>query len=169
MAHLWIRQTCGSEAAWQPCALVSGEENLLFSGELRLLSHRPADGGEEQWALLAPGGVQALVNGELTLGSIRGLADRDEISLASGSETVFLSTERLAVVSDHVGAAAVCPRCKQGITPGAPAVKCPACGMSHHQSEALPCWTYAERCAFCDGRSTALDSSYTWTPAGEDV
>ena len=56
-----------------------------------------------------------------------------------------------------------CARCKKRIPAGAPAVKCPQCGAWHHSSDDLPCWTYAETCAFCD-QPTALDADYRFTP-----
>jgi hypothetical protein len=78
---------------------------------------------------------------------------------------VFYSTERLALVEEFPGAnaPAYCPRCKQAIASGHPAVKCPGCGVYYHQSNELPCWTYTDVCALCP-QSTALDAGYQWSP-----
>jgi hypothetical protein len=90
--------------------------------------------------------------------------DRDEI-LLHGVGRCYFSTETLARIEplSEESATGCCPRCKQGMTAGEPAVRCPGCGVWHHQSDELPCWTYAERCAICGG-STALDAGFSWTP-----
>jgi hypothetical protein len=91
------------------------------------------------------------------------LANRDEIRI--GDEVQFFSTETQAEVVPFPGSvrAVYCARCRQQIEVSLPAVCCPNCGIWHHQSAELPCWTYAEKCAFC-GQPTTLDSGFTWTP-----
>jgi hypothetical protein len=123
-----------------------------------------ADARAAGWALLAAPGSPVRVNGRsLTLG-IHALRDRDEVAL--GAHRVFFSTEELARVVPFPGLAqpAFCPRCKQKIEPGVPAVSCPGCRAWHHQTEKFPCWSYAPTCALCQAQSTALDAGYTWTP-----
>jgi hypothetical protein len=57
----------------------------------------------------------------------------------------------------------MCPRCRQRIEKETLAVRCPQCGLWHHQSEELPCWTYSSTCAMCP-QPSALDAGYQWTP-----
>jgi hypothetical protein len=128
------------------------------------------------WHVLAPPGADVRVNGLPLRVGMRRLRDRDEILLrgaASGradtpaAARMFFSTERLAmvVVFPEGKKTTRCARCKQPILPGSDAVQCPAetCLHWHHQSDELPCWTYAERCAMCD-QPTQLDADYRWTP-----
>jgi len=42
-------------------------------------------------------------------------------------------------------------------------VRCPQCGVWHHQSDELPCWVYSSSCSLCD-HPTALDAGYRWIP-----
>ena len=42
-------------------------------------------------------------------------------------------------------------------------VSCPNCGVRHHQSAELRCWTYAPGCAVC-GWPTTLDARFRWVP-----
>ena len=92
-------------------------------------------------------------------------SEREAVVLLHGLGRCYFSTETLARIEplSEEDATGCCPRCKQGLTAGQPAVKCPGCGVWHHQSDELPCWTYAERCAICGG-STALDAGFSWTP-----
>jgi len=78
---------------------------------------------------------------------------------------MFFSTELLAGVTPYPGSERpiLCARCKAEIATASPAVRCPRCGAWHHQSDELPCWTYAERCSVCD-QPTALDAGFAWTP-----
>lgn len=136
-----------------------GEPQL--GGVARLVSTQAA-GGKEAWLLLAAPG-QALVNGQPVWLGLRVLRDRDEIQFTGGG-SLFFSTESLARVMDFPGAPkqVFCPRCRDRIEPG-PAVKCPACGVWHHQLGDRPCWTYAETCALCP-QPTALNAGFQWTP-----
>ena len=118
---------------------------------------------QDTWTLLAlPWAVT--VNGLPVPEGLRVLQDRDEIRIA-GFERVFFSTERLAAIEPCLSSNSplMCPRCRQELVAGTPAVCCPACGVWHHQADGLECWTYAERCALC-AHSTALDTGYQWTP-----
>ena len=116
------------------------------------------------WILLTADSHVTRINGLPALAGIRMLADRDEIAV-SGQPPMFFSTEALAQVVPFSGAVPplFCPRCKQGIDGGMPAVRCPRCDVWHHQTDDLPCWTYAATCAICDCR-TALDAGFTWVP-----
>lgn len=115
------------------------------------------------WVLLADGPV-VMVNGERVVTGIRVLSDRDEIRVAD-NPPLWFSTETLPAVEPFPGAdrAAYCPRCKLTIQPGAPAVRCPSCGVYHHQFEDRPCYTYAPSCAAC-GAPAELGGGYRWIP-----
>jgi hypothetical protein len=123
-----------------------------------------ADAAAEDWALLAGPASTVRINGRRVDAGIAVLRDRDEIRVAA-SAPLFFSSERLASVSlfPDDGTRGFCPRCKQAIAAGSNAVRCPGCGIWHHASEELPCWTYAERCAACP-QPTALDHGFRWTP-----
>lgn len=125
----------------------------------------------QPWILLAGSRCGVRVNGVPLVLGMQVLGHRDEILLpvAAADEPCrcYFSTERLAGVEPFPAAdgPATCPRCKQPIDQGDPAVRCPStsCGVWHHQSEKWPCWTYSEHCALCD-TPTALESGYRWTP-----
>lgn len=118
----------------------------------------------ESWVLMAGTKGCVRVNGLPLVLGLQVLADRDEV-LLDGSARLFFSTEQLARVESapQTQNRIFCPRCKQAIDRGSPAVKCPQCGGWHHQSEELPCWTYSKNCALCD-QSTELQAGYRWTP-----
>jgi hypothetical protein len=174
MAHLWSTAGTGSWTA----VIVDAETVALDPSGLVRRPAGPVDPaaapaavvcraggvGCETWTLLVPAGVAAFVNGVEVRVGIAVLADRDEIRL-SGSRSLFFSTETAATVAPFPadGPRGFCPRCRQPIEPGTPAVNCPRCALWHHQSQALPCWTYADRCAAC-AQPSALDAGFTWTP-----
>jgi len=174
MAHIWVFD----ESKWAVLPLNStlfslrqqrsvapqSRESTAWEEEVLLIptGHRAG----ETWVLLAGPKAGASINGvRLSLG-IRSLRDRDEIRIG-GERLFYFSTERLAVMEPFPGSApnAFCPRCRQAIASGDLAVKCPACGVWHHKSEDLPCWTYSETCALCP-QATAMDAGYRWTPEG---
>jgi len=99
---------------------------------------------------------------------MRVLEDKDEIRTAGAGSLIF-STERRACVEPFPGMdrPAMCPRCGTEIEVNTPAVRCPGCGVWHHQNidNELPCWTYAETCATCD-QPTDLGTDFRWTPEG---
>ncbi len=119
--------------------------------------------GAECWVLVTEADSGVRVNGQAPP-PIRILADKDEIS-APGAGRRFFSTERLARVEPFEGPTDLCcPRCKELIKPGSAVVRCPGCGVVHHQTDVdLPCWTHVDRCALC-GHPTALDAGFRWTP-----
>ena len=182
MAHLWQEDR---RHGWRPVPLDS-----LFIALDSVAGAEPADddatlvrtgpalcrGGPSgnQWSLLTPAGGLVRVNGQSVSLGMRVLQDRDEIVFGSADgEAVhaFFSTELLAEVAPFPGESPmICPRCKQGIKPLMPAVRCPACGAWHHQIRqgdpehaTRECWTYSERCAICP-QPTELGAGYRWTP-----
>jgi hypothetical protein len=163
MAHLWQPDET-ADGGWTPVPLAP---NTSLAGGLASFSIARTPEGET-WVLLAeptPGEASVRVNGTPLAIGIAALRDRDEVM--AGGARAFFSTERLATITTFEGAecAVFCPRCKLEIAPGTPVVRCPTCGILHHQSDDYGCWTYAERCAMCDQR-TALDTGYRWTPEG---
>jgi hypothetical protein len=116
------------------------------------------------WFAVADEGAEIVVNGlPLRLG-VRALSDRDEIRVA-GAGTVFFSTETLARPVPFPGGPhpVSCARCHQDITPGVAAVRCPRCGVWHHECDALHCWTYESHCQLC-AQPSALDAGFGWSP-----
>jgi hypothetical protein len=187
MAQIWMQRDAGE---WQAiaidretCALAEtgpspigldvdcdGPGAASESAGVRL--RRLQGAGGEAWALVASRASRVLVNGLPVRHGLAVLADRDEIrALACGEAssaawlTCFFSTERLATVEPFpsTGRRGSCPRCKQPLTPGEAAVRCPGCGLWHHATEDWPCWTHVEVCAVCD-QPTALDTGFRWTP-----
>lgn len=165
MAHLWLRDAAGEWAVLPLAGAVDlgHRPPRAEAGEAAVVL-RPLAGGSG-WALVARSGAGARVrvNGEPLLGDLRVLADRDQLRL--GDEALYFSTENPARVEPLAQAERplACPRCRQTIAPATPAVRCPACGVWHHQSEELPCWTYAPTCALCP-RSTDLQAGLQWSP-----
>jgi hypothetical protein len=181
MANIWNNEANGE---WQVVPLPE-RASLTRAGQLVALArHSPAtETGERSvlvqqvsaghgagWALVADGDDVSVNGSPLYLG-IRLLQDRDEVLVRdTRTNTVrqyFFSTEELAHVETFRAASkAVCPRCKDALTPGQPGVRCPLCRVWHHQDGGAqrPCWTYGERCAACDKQLTALDAGFRWTP-----
>ena len=175
MAHLWFSDNAGSWVS-RPlggagCFVRFTPDGPEFNPPAEDRRHpaailiRPSlTAGSDEWSLLAAAAAGVRVNGtELVLG-MRALRDKDDVSV--GGQHLFFSTEQLASVAPFVGLAqpAFCPRCKQGLERGVPAVQCPRCRAWHHHTETLPCWTYDETCALCQQQPTALDAGYAWTP-----
>jgi len=128
---------------------------------------RSACGDKEHWVLLsAPISQAVAVNGMPVVLGMRVLHDRDEIRVPRAPR-MFFSTEQIARVEPYVagGRRGKCPRCDSEIVEGSPSVRCPQCGVAHHQDPAseMGCWTYARTCASCP-QPTGLDLGYTWTP-----
>jgi hypothetical protein len=174
MAHLWIREPASE---WSILSLVEDSYALdvvppqafsarpaLASGSAQALLVRSAAEEAEAWFVVAPGHGETHVNGLPLVLGVRALSDRDEIRLA-GTDPVFFSTETLAVVGPFPGSPqpVICPRCALPIETGGAAVRCPRCGMWHHESDERRCWTYARTCYACP-QPTALDAGYSWSP-----
>lgn len=168
MAHLWIHQADG----W---AVLPLERDSLTLDQIRHAARPGATGpgcaalrrtahGREEWHLVAEPGACVAVNGLPVATGLRTLADRDELRVP-GLGRLYFSSERLARVEPlpETGREVSCPRCRQRIAPLAPAVRCPGCDLWHHQSDDLPCWTYAVTCALCQ-QSTEASAGFRWTP-----
>ena len=173
MAHLWVRNETDEWAV----ASLDGDVFTLLShfphvarrcpndGESALMRSATCDEVEPIWVLLAGETTSLRVNGSSVVAGIRALGDRDEIR-GSSVERCFFSTEHpVAVVPSPDGEQPLfCPRCHLAIDPGTPAVRCPVCGVWHHQNDAEgPCWTYSEECAVCQ-HDTDLSCGYRWSP-----
>ncbi|MGD0910672.1 MAG: hypothetical protein ABR928_02185 [Terracidiphilus sp.] len=181
MAHLWIQ----SEAGWnaeklaspffelgspgavpsiEVCGPNGGDEPVYAAGASFARLARVDAAGVGTWALIASPGLGVRLNGRAPAAGLCVLTDRDEIRVGS-SARYFFSTESIAVVEPFPGAerAVFCGRCRQQIETNAPAIRCPGCGVWYDQAPGLPCWTYAQKCVFCE-TDTALDAGFTWTP-----
>jgi len=170
MAHLWFDNS-GTWTAFE----IAGSLVDIACGTPRTLddSSRVATANalvvilasnSRAWLVLAGSRVAVRVNG-MPIAGLRALHDRDEIRIEAAGRTLFFSTEKLAGIEPFNGATRVfCPRCRQEILQTTPSVRCPQCGVWHHEDGAdLLCWTYAERCALCP-QPTALGSQYQWIP-----
>jgi LSD1 subclass zinc finger protein len=182
MAHIWHSHP--ASGGWSRHPLPVGGAALLSQGGGLRASELQADGpvpGDAAavcmpaagaadtpscgtWVLLARKGARLRVNGQaLTLG-LRVLRDRDEIWLEG--HRCFFSDEQLALVAPYPESLrrADCPRCRQPLEPGQPAVRCPSCQAWHHASESLPCWSYAPTCAVCRRQQTGDPTRYNFNP-----
>ncbi|MBI2833206.1 MAG: hypothetical protein HYX76_02115 [Acidobacteria bacterium] len=168
MAHLW------KEDPAEGWILVRLDPDSVFSLEEIGALSRHADpprafltlarsSNQPTWVVIAEPSAGLLVNGVPAELGIRVLCDRDQITC--GQACTFFSMETLAEIEPlpDEGRRLRCRRCQQTIEPGTPAVRCPRCGIWHHQSEDLPCWTYAENCALCS-QPTDLSGGFAWTP-----
>ena len=173
MAHLWVKNETEQwavlpleETAFaltgnppHPFGSLPGENNAAANVVLLRTS-----GAESIWVLIACSGTGVSVNGMPLATGIRVAADRDEIRVP-GAGSFYFSTETLARVEGFPASeqALFCPRCKQEIENDARAVKCPGCGVWHHQTDELNCWTYSDVCALC-AQPTDLTAGFQWTP-----
>jgi hypothetical protein len=174
MAHLWITNEEDQWAALQlesdayalkgnlPKAIGQPVGDGPVLSEVLLLHSRGAANGA--WVLIASNEAGVSVNGMPLSVGIRALEDHDEIRVQDEG-TIYFSTERLARVEEFPGSdqALFCPRCKQEIEKHKSAVKCPSCGVWHHQTDELNCWTYSDACALCS-QQTDLSAGFRWTP-----
>ncbi len=153
-------------------AIADTDGSIDEAGPPALLVRRDL-GAQEHWLLLARKNAHLDVNGApLALGA-RLLCDRDEIVVRgkdpSASLHGFFSTERQPEIVPFPasGGEVRCPRCKQPLDPGRPAVRCPNpdCGIWHHedQERSLLCWSYADTCTLCP-QPTHFDGGFRWTP-----
>jgi hypothetical protein len=133
-------------------------------GARPLILRAPSASGDEQWVVIHAPGTGLRINGTALATGIRLLSHRDELRLAGVAGRAFFSLEGLARAAPFDGVeGSRCPRCQQGIEPGTPAVRCPQCGVWHHESEEFACWSYSPNCALCD-QHTELDAGFRWTP-----
>jgi len=172
MAHLWTQDATGwgakklDGAQLDLSASTSGQPAGPGQAALpEIVAHlvRADTAGAKVWAMIAPPGSDARLNGRTVPAGLCVLADRDEIRI--GQEARYFSTETLAAVEAFPATErpVFCGRCRQQIEAESPAVCCPSCGVWYNQSDDLPCWIYSEKCTFC-GHPTALDAGFTWTP-----
>ena len=160
---------------WKPESLSSVESVLVFeplsaaasstvSAKLPQSCVITRAGASGSWVLLGRPDQHLVHNGATCLAGMRVLEHQDCIAL-EGFETVYFSTEEeLRIEPFTASAEASCPRCRRAILPGDPAVKCPSCGVFHHEMADSNCWTYAPTCALCQ-RQTQLDAGLQWSPA----
>ncbi|MGH7560440.1 MAG: hypothetical protein ACRENB_05410 [Gemmatimonadales bacterium] len=161
MAFLWIRTP-----SWTARLLDRDEAELgMCEGDgpaARLIR----DEEHDLWAMIAGGRDRVWVNGIEPLAGMQVLEDRDEVLIAGG-ERIYFAADGLPRIESYSGAPEelLCPRCRQPLEAGAPAVRCPRhrCGLWHHQSAGLPCWTYSPTCAQCS-HPTALAAAVRWQP-----
>ena len=177
MAHLWITNDAGEwiiEPLDAGLVALSGlavdraaDESGRIPDAKSVLIVRALGPTTESWVLMAGAGADARVNGVPAVEGIRVLSDRDEL-VVNGQRRYF-STEVLARVTAGPARETppLCPRCQQAIQTGSEAVRCPHCGVWHHESAALPCWTYADTCAVCP-QPTDLSAGYRWMPEPEE-
>jgi hypothetical protein len=174
MPHLWVQD---EENEWAvlpldgDCLELSSIPTPMFRCLDSTFSVPPAllrtrDDASEQWTLVAGAEHRVTVNGTPLGTGIRVLRNRDQVDI-SGVGSVFYSSERQARIEPlPTGLGEVfCPRCRQRIEEGTPAVRCPGpqCGLWYHQSHEYPCWLYAPTCAVCPQRS-ALDAGFQFCP-----
>lgn len=175
MAHLWIKNSSGEWAA-----LPLEADAYALGRDVPLPLHRADEERDavdapsvvlmrqeqhaNSWILIARADASLAVNGRPVRCGIRAIADRDEVRV--GETTAhFFTTETLAAVETLTGSdkKIFCPRCKQEVEKDTPSVRCPQCRLWHHQTQELPCWTYAETCALCP-QATDLGAGFRWTP-----
>jgi len=180
MAHLWrfdeddwtILPLCDEAYMldeWPPVRVADlGDwlDTIAESGALSSCVVLTSVGGpaaSRDWVVMTSAPRAAHVNGLPVLAGIRVLSDRDELRVDDAA--VYFSTERLAELTSLpvTKQEIYCPRCRDSIRVGTPAVQCPQCDVWHHQEADRPCWTYADGCAAC-GHPTAFDAGYTWIP-----
>lgn len=165
MAHLWLH----TEGGWIVFPVDGSPVSPPGAEDVRVVPVAVPVAVEEehQWAVLArprPQTSRVYINGWPLLSGLTILRDGDEIRVGA-QDACFFSTERLARVEalPACDPAPACPRCKQPIDTGSPAVDCPQCDVWYHETESLPCWRYAETCALCD-QPTDFEAGYLWTP-----
>lgn len=179
MAHLWVRD----EAERWAVLPLDGYAFSLNARPPRPVSNQPRQGDAlldvlmvrsqigagDSWVLVAGARSGVTVNGIPVATGIRVVSDQDMIHIPN-IDDVYFSSETLARIEDFPGLdhSSFCPRCKQEIERSASAVKCPACGVWHHQTDELNCWTYADTCALCT-QPTDLSGGFRWTPDDEEL
>jgi len=167
MAHLWVMDETDQ---WAVFELLGDEISLdelpretRFKTRSQALLLRTSEDGAGKWQLLTKSTTSVRVNGLRWLTGLRTMRDRDQISV--GQTRAYFSTEHRARCVAFPGSERklFCARCRQELLDGAMAVRCPQCGIWHHQTDDLPCWTYAAHCGSCS-QPTDLDAGYRWRP-----
>lgn len=181
MSHLWIPAENGPWTAlvldgglWDldadPPALLSHPvqpagvpTRSVEAGQVRVAA---SDGSANGLRLLVGPGRRAWVNGSRVDLGTQLLEDRDLIRVDTG-RSYFVSTERRMERRPFPGAAGStdCPRCTEVIDPGSMAVRCPNCGVWHHQNGERDCWTYTPLCSQCDQSTELEGAGFRWVPS----
>jgi Prokaryotic RING finger family 1 len=118
---------------------------------------------QNKWGVMVGADMAVRHNGVPIKAGLRMLEHRDALAPEAGT-LLFFSTEELARVEPFAGAAAVaCQRCRGEIRQEDAAVRCPSCGVVHHEAADRNCWTYAETCAMCP-QPSAPDAGLSWSP-----
>jgi hypothetical protein len=154
MPYLWI-QYC--EKGWSAEPL-EGRLAIAPGVEIYPLTLRP-----DSWAVLSSPRSPLRLNGSRLHLGLSVLVDRDELRIPDAR--LFYTDDclaRMETLSAHT-AKGYCARCRQRFEEGQLAVCCPGCGLWHHATDVLPCWSYADTCAGCD-RRTSQDAGFRWTP-----
>jgi hypothetical protein len=135
---------------------------LLLS---RSRAHRGVEAlsARSDWVVLAGRDARLRLNGVPVALGLAALRHRDELCFDGGTPLYF-STERVVSLETYEASDSPrCPRCTLGIEAGDGYVRCPGCGVLHHQCQARECWTYTESCALCD-QSSDLAAGLRWSP-----
>ena len=179
MAQLWFKPAnaeltmlpLSGHPVWLsvfPPRLAAPQFGFAGQTEVRLENLPDPKTDEDRWLLFTGATAAVWVDGAPQSLGIYHLADGQEI-LVKGAGVVVLTTEKLPRITalPDSGTEVICPRCKTEIDPGTDAVRCPTCGIWHHEREDLPCWTYehSTHCAMC-AQATALDGGLRRIPEG---
>jgi hypothetical protein len=121
------------------------------------------DDRDDRWILFAEPDLNLRRNGEPVSTGIAILDHRDEFCLAGAR--FYFSSEARPRVEPYAGVDSPrCPRCARPVETGQEAVRCPGCGVVHHElADPGRCWSYSLRCAVCEA-STDLAGGLTWIP-----
>ena len=190
MAQIWTemppRRRGGGDgrAQWAVVTLDAAGETFALTGDPTRPVARATDkalpyrayilqhsspGGQARWMLYAGPDAAMAVNGQTMALGMRALRDRDEIRLGRSCHLIF-STDAVPHVEPFpgIGHEAICPRCWEPIEVGRAAVRCPRCGVWHHEDESIEraCWTHDPVCAADQTQGTRLDGTLNWTPEG---
>jgi len=164
MSHIFVSRQTGE---WDAVALKTGRHPLEDEDALLLQSTVDEWGDEADriWTVLVGEHTDLHLNGEPLPVGVAVLTHRDELR-CEGSPPVYFSTETQAEVVPYSRSDEPrCPRCAQSIQQSEDCVRCPSCGVLHHQRDDRACWTHVGNCALCD-QPTDLDGSLQWSPEG---
>ena len=153
-----------SDGCWDKLALP--EETPFVRKTWQVLPF--VDGGRRAYALMTNPGSGGRVNGRFLL-PLEILSHRDEI-LLGGERLVFsaISSPETREFQLRVGDRRPrCAVCRCDIEDGQLCVECPGCGRLFHELEEKHCFTFQERCRFCD-HPTALTGDQAWHPELEE-
>ena len=166
-ANLWQFTSGDWEAlALREAAALTAAAVTPLSRAAACLAHTPAllYNTGAHWVLLAAPDTGVWVNASPLSEGLRVLADRDAIRIP-GAPPLFFATdqsvERIPFPDDQP---LPCPRCRDPIQLGDMAVRCPGCGIWHHQHPERECWSYGSSCCNCNQPSAAAAVGQSWSP-----